>query len=92
MASTSTVRDEVHSLIDEIMTDEEIVALREFLDRLQDAGHPVEPALLRASLRKPEELSEYERAALREAEEEYAKGDFISHADIRRKVFGERDE
>lgn len=92
MASTSIMRHEVHSPIDEIMTDEEILALREFLDRLQNASHPVERALLRASLREPEDLSEDERAALREAEEEYAKGDFVLHEDIRRDVFGERDE
>ncbi len=41
MASTSTVRDEVHALIDEIVTDEEVLALREFLERLRRAEHPV---------------------------------------------------
>lgn len=90
MASTSTVRDEVHSLIDEIMTDEEVVALREFLDRLQNAQHPGERGLLRASLLEPEDLSEDEIESIREAKDEVARGEVLTDEELWRSL-GDKD-
>jgi predicted transcriptional regulator len=92
MVSMTTVRDEVHELIDTLLTDEEVLALREFLDRLERAEHPFERAMLRASLLEPEELSAEDLDAIREAEEEIARGELIPHEEIRRELFGEDRE
>jgi hypothetical protein len=92
MASTATVRDQVHELIDTLLTDEEVLALREFLDRLERAEHPFERAMLRVSPLEPEELSAEDLEAIREAEEEIARGELIPHEEIRKQFFGEDRE
>lgn len=84
MVSAATTREEVHRLIDSLITEEEISAFKEFLDRVQHAGHPVERSLLIASLREPEELSEEDAEAIQRALDEIEQRDATGIAGIRK--------
>lgn len=85
MVSAATTREEVHRLIDSLITDEEISAFKEFLDRVRSAEHRVERSLLIANLREPEELSEEDAEAIQHALDEIEQGDAMRHkAEIRK--------
>lgn len=74
------MRDQVHELID-TLADHELPAFIEFFERLE-AIDGFGRSLLLASLREPEELSEEDLEALREAEEGIAAGWIISSEDL----------
>lgn len=66
---------------------EDLDALNEYLDRLQEAGDdPVLRALVRASLRAPDTLSPEEEALVDEARTNPA---FIPHEEVKRRLLGE---
>lgn len=66
------IRKEIHQLVDRL-SEEELLVARRVLEGLQAVGDPV----IRALVQAPEEeapISEEERAALREAEEDLRRG------------------
>jgi hypothetical protein len=75
------LRKQIHQLVDRLPEDE-LPAVRRVLEGLQAMGDPV----LRALLRAPEEdepVSEEERTALREAEEDVRQGDILTHEEMK---------
>lgn len=85
MVTSRTVKAEVHELIEALSYDE-LVAIKEFLCRLQATSNPIDRALLRASLREPEELSDSDLAAIQEAKDAVAAGDIMSHEELLRRL------
>jgi hypothetical protein len=75
----------VHELLD-LLSDEEVEALHGFLQRMVAARHPVERALMRASLIEAEDLSAEDIEALREAEEDITAGRLISDKELWRSL------
>jgi hypothetical protein len=78
-----TVKAQIHEHV-EALSDDDLIALNEFLCRLQATENPLDRALLRASLREPEELSAADRAALQEAQDDVAAGRVFTLEEIRR--------
>lgn len=75
------IRKRIHQLVDRL-PEEDLPAARRVLEGLQALGDP----LLRALLEAPEEdepISEEERAALREAEEDVRRGDILTHEEMK---------
>jgi hypothetical protein len=78
-----TLKAQIYEQV-ETLSKDDLVALGEFLCRLQATENPRDRALLRASLREPEDLTEADRAALQEAREDVAAGRIFTLEDIRR--------
>ena len=83
--TTQTVKSEVHELVDTLSYDE-LVAIKEFLCRLKATESPIDRALLRASLREPEELSKADLIAIQDAKDAVAAGDGINHEELLRRL------
>lgn len=75
------LRKRIHQLVDRLPEDD-LPAARRVLEGLRALGDPV----LRALLRAPEEeepVSEEERNALREAEEDVRRGEILTHEEMK---------
>ncbi|MEX2431470.1 MAG: hypothetical protein WD645_06070, partial [Dehalococcoidia bacterium] len=79
-----TTRDDLRRLVDQL-ADDELHAARRYLEYLKDCGDPVLRAFLNApEVDEPE--TEEERLAVEEAKAALARGDVVSHDELRREL------
>jgi len=79
---TMTLRDEVHELVDQL-PDDELNAARRFVEYLRHHGDPLLKKLMEAPI-DDEPVTEEEEALVAEAREELARGETISHEEVKR--------
>lgn len=77
-------RDRLHRLIDEI-SDSELHAVEKYLEYIRDTSDPVRHALENAPV-DDESLTDDERAAIKEAEDDLRAGRTISHEEVKREL------
>ena len=78
----------IHDLVGRL-SDEDREVLANFLERFSSEDDPVERAFLRAALLEPEDLSEEDKRALKEAEDALAAGDVFTQEEIEREFLDE---
>jgi len=75
-------RQTLHTLVDEL-PEPELPAARRYLEYLRQTADPLQRALLAAPL-DDEPLTDDDLAAIREGRREHAKGETVSHDEIKR--------